>query len=366
MNHPQPQLPSKMIRTPLRYFLIFAVLLTLIVSASPSALALDTIRLASEQVSGEIQSMTRDEVVIKPIGGAAVRTITTDQIISITYTGQPGPMQMLVSQLSQSNYGAITRTLEMDSLKPERISDERIKAEVAFYSAYAAAQSALSGAGDLEAAGASMRDYVNANSNHWRYYTAAQTLGELYSAVGADDEAIRAFSLLRDAPSDEIKLNGAMAQAKSLMAAERYDQAVPLFDEVLNAGGTSDAAKKRALVAEVGKISCNARLGDAEDGISTLKGIIDEGDSEDAELFAMAYTALGNCHLAAGQNEEALLAFLHIDLLYPSQARYRAEALYHLSRLWGEVGQGDRALQARQTLLSTFGDSTWARKSAGQ
>lgn len=338
----------------------------LLATMTGPALALDKITLANEEINGDIQSMTRDAVVIKPVGSSEVRSVPTEEIVSIIFSGEPAPMRMLTSQMELSNFAGMTRTLEMDALNPSRISNDRVKAEVGFYSAYAAAQNALSGAGDLEAAGRTMRSYVDANPNHWRYYAGVQTMGELYAAVGADDEAIRAFSLLRDAPSAGIRLNGAMAQAKALLAAERYADALPLFEEVLDAGGNSAEAKARSLVAEVGLVACQAKTGDAEEGIESVREIIDSEDPENAELFAMAYATLGNCYLAAGQNEDALLAFLHVDLLYPSQSRYRAEALYHLSRLWGEVGKGDRALQAKETLLSTYADTTWARKSDSQ
>lgn len=327
-------------------------------------LAVDTVRLADEQIRGDIQSMTRDSVVIKPERETTPRSIPTDQIVSIAFDGEPTQMRLLISQLEGGNFGGIERTVEL--ISPERINSDAVKAEIAFIQAFASAQNAFAGNEDLEAAGKAMREYVQTYPQHWRYYTAVQVLGELYSAVGSDDEAISTFALLRDAPSEEIKLNGIMAQAKAMLAVEKYQEALPLFEEVLAAGANTDQAKARAMAADVGKIACQARLGQSEQGITVLQDVIDEGNSEDAELFAMAYTALGNCYLAEGKNQEALLAFLHVDLLYSSQSRYRAEALYHLSRLWGEVGQGERALQARQTLLSTFGDSIWARKSEAQ
>ncbi|MDA7978830.1 MAG: hypothetical protein MPJ50_08680 [Pirellulales bacterium] len=330
------------------------------------ALALDTIRLAGESINGTIQSMTRDEVVIREVGNSEPRAILVDEIISISFSGAPAAMQTVVGQMESGDYNGMQRTLELPSLALDKLTDNQVKAEVSFCAAYAAARNALNGNGNLEAAGRDMRAYVDTHPNHWRYYAAAQALGELYSAVGAEDEAIRAFALLRAAPSKEIKLNGAMAQAQSMLASGQHEGAMALFKEVLDDGGSSELAKVRLMTAEVGLVACQAQLGQAEEGIKIIKNIIDEGDAENASLFAMAYTALGNCHLAKGENKDALLAFLHVELLYPSQSRYRAEALYHLSRLWGEVGQGERAVQARQILLSTYSDSVWARKSEGR
>lgn len=347
-----------------RGFASLLALLLVITWAAP-ALALDNIVLADGRVVGEIQSMTRDAVVIKPVGSTENRTIPTEEILSISFNGEPAQLQVVRSQIDQANYANVARTLELDSLALEKQTNERIKSELAFLGAYAAAQNALTGNGDLKEAGQAMQKYVDGNANHWRYYSAVQTLGELYSAVGAADEAVKTFALLSQAPSQGIKLNGMLAQGRALVSAEKYSEAAPLFDQVL-AGSKSSQDSIRKLAAEAGKVSCQAHLGQAKEGIETALEIIDETDSENAELFATLYVALGNCYLAEGQNQEALMAFLHVDTLYPSQARYRAEALYHLSKLWGEVGKGERAVQARQALLSTYGDSTWARKTDGQ
>ena len=60
--------------------------------------------------------------------------------------------------------------------------------------------------------------------------------------------------------------------------------------------------------------------------------------------------------------KEAILAFLHTEVLYSSDADTAAEAQYYLSKLWDEIHNPDRANRARNTLQSTYGGSRWAGK----
>jgi hypothetical protein len=80
------------------------------------------------------------------------------------------------------------------------------------------------------------------------------------------------------------------------------------------------------------------------------------------KLLAAAYNALGACHLQAGQSKDALFAYLHTDLLYRRAGEPHAEALFHLSSLWEEIGQEGEARQARAMLKELYPGTRWARQ----
>jgi hypothetical protein len=79
-------------------------------------------------------------------------------------------------------------------------------------------------------------------------------------------------------------------------------------------------------------------------------------------LMARAYNVLGLAHRQAGRTKEALLAFLHTDVLYSSQPDTHAEALANLVDLWEQVHKTERANAARKTLEEQYKDSPWAKK----
>ena len=85
-----------------------------------------------------------------------------------------------------------------------------------------------------------------------------------------------------------------------------------------------------------------------------IEKIIQDADPQQRELHARAYNALGTCYEKAKQNKEALLAFLHVDVLYNTVPEAHAEALSHLVPLWHELGQDDRSREVPRTAATTL------------
>jgi len=102
--------------------------------------------------------------------------------------------------------------------------------------------------------------------------------------------------------------------------------------------------------------------GNSDEAIKSVEAIIAKADPENVELHARAYNILGNAYRRAGKKKEALLAFLHVDLLYSKFPDQHAEALANLATLWAEVDKADRAAQARGVLKEKYPDSVWAAK----
>jgi len=71
--------------------------------------------------------------------------------------------------------------------------------------------------------------------------------------------------------------------------------------------------------------------GKIDEAVALINDVIAKADPENQELYARAYVALGNCYKAAGKPKDALLAFLEVDLLYPTSPEQHAEALANLA-----------------------------------
>jgi hypothetical protein len=59
---------------------------------------------------------------------------------------------------------------------------------------------------------------------------------------------------------------------------------------------------------------------------------------------------------------QALLNYLKTDLLYFTESEAHAEALYHMKKLFPEVGENARAADAGSRLLANYSSSSWANK----
>ena len=92
-----------------------------------------------------------------------------------------------------------------------------------------------------------------------------------------------------------------------------------------------------------------------------VEGILAKADPENVELHARAYNTLGNAWKKAGRDKEALLAFLHVDVLYFAVPEAHAEALANLSELWTKMHKTRRAARARNILDERYKNSRWAK-----
>jgi tetratricopeptide (TPR) repeat protein len=148
-------------------------------------------------------------------------------------------------------------------------------------------------------------------------------------------------------------LQGQGKAAESLAA---FDAALSLAEKL-----TGDQAKAQVVTATLGRATALAAAGKAEEAVAAVEQVIAGADAADAQLHAKAYVALGNCLNKAGRKQDALLAFLHVDVLYFGFPEEHAEALANLSLLWQELKNADRALEARQTLVDRYKNSRWAK-----
>ena len=152
-----------------------------------------------------------------------------------------------------------------------------------------------------------------------------------------------------------------MLLAQSLAAQKKYKEAITKYDEVLagDAGGDKrvEREKQAACSAEPPLSLAQARWTSR----SRRFKMIDSATGDDDLFYARAYNALGSCYRMAGQNKEALLAFLHTDLLYSQYAEEDAEALANLARLWTDLNQGNRGAATLRTLKDKYPYSTSAQ-----
>ena len=138
--------------------------------------------------------------------------------------------------------------------------------------------------------------------------------------------------------------------------------ALSRFDDVLAMDATGKDADRQKLAASLGKASALAGAGKTDQAVKSIEEIIAKADAENLELHARAYNILGDCYKLAGKKKEALLAYLHVDLLYARFPEQHAEALANLATLWNDVDKAERAAQARSTLEEKYPNSVWAQK----
>ncbi len=207
-----------------------------------------------------------------------------------------------------------------------------------------------------------MLTFEKANQTNFHYFEVCEVIGDLLTAIGNGDKAMPFYEKLAAAPWPDYKLRAGVLVGRSLVAQKAYDKAMAQFDDVLATSITGPQADSQKLAAVLGKASALAGAGKSDEAIKSVEEVIAKADPENQELHARAYNVLGNCYLAAGKKKDALIAFLHVDLLYARFPEQHAEALAHLATLWTDVDKADRAAQAKNLLKEKYPTSAWAQK----
>jgi len=186
-------------------------------------------------------------------------------------------------------------------------------------------------------------------------------MGDLLMAADKYAAAQRQYAELAKTPWPDYKLRAGVLLGRTLAAQGKHDQAIRQFDDVLASREDDAAANEQKLSATLGKAVSLAETNQLDNAVSLVEQMIADTDPEQKELQARAYNALGDSYQRAGRTKDALLAYLHVDVLYSSVPDAHAEALSHLATLWNQVGQAERARAARQTLEQQYRGSRWAK-----
>jgi len=348
-----------------RWLWTFVVrVLLLVMCCAPAAAfaqaAADRVRLARSSEAGEIADMTSYTVTLaKGIGGN--REIQVNEIKSVQFDAEPP--ELTQARLNAGN-GAYENALEsLGKIDTAAVKRDFIKQDIEFYKGLCAAKLALAGKGEIADAGRQLNNFVRAYPKNFHYLAAREAMGDLLMAGGGYANAEKQYAELASAPWPDYKIRAAVAVGRSLQAQNKHADAIKQFDAALATAGDDAESQNERLSATLGKAVSQAESGSLDKAVASIEKVIHDADPQRKELHARAYNALGTCYEKAGKNKEALLAFLHVDVLYNTVPEAHAEALSHLTTLWKAIGQDERAREARQTLGDRYGGSRWAKQS---
>ncbi len=324
----------------------------------------DTVVLTDgNRVRGSIVSLAPDSVEIESRSGIEKLSIT--EIQEVMLDGEPESLASARTLLLRRDpQGAIE---ELAKLEPADIKDAepRIREEHAFLKVATAAGAAT--AADGAAAGQALTEFLTRNARSHHFFEGQEILGDLYAKMGKYAEAAAAYGALDRGPS-ALRIRSAASKARLLLEQGKPADAIKEFEAATKipteAGDSASAAQKGE--ARLGMARCMARTGKAADGVKVARTAIQEADPGDRDLLAAAFATLGECQRAAGgKDDDALISFLTVDLVYNTVPERHAEALYNLVELWEATKQPERAREARQALVTTYPESPWTKKLGG-
>ena len=313
-----------------------------------------------QAVQGEITEISRTEVTVKPRTGNDVQ-IPVNDIASIQWDKEPAGFNLA---RSDEKGGRLQKAF--DSFKKlvddDKVKDDRVQADLHYFLARSTARMALADPKQVATAIKALDAYIKKFDDSRHYFEAHDLLGQLHLSKKDFDKAQTAYQVLGKAPWSDYQLASKAALARVLIEKQDLPGAMAAFDEVINAKASTPAEEGRRYEAMLGKARCLTQQKQFEEAQKLLAEVIGKSSPDDASLQAEAYLRQGDCLAAMDKKKEALLAYLHVDVLFAAEKSLHPEALYHLSTLWTAVGQPGRASEAQSKLETDYPNSRWTQQ----
>ena len=330
---------------------ILSVATALAVAMATTANALDTVKTADDTVSGTLKSVSALKVVVER--GSNAREIPAGEVESISFDGEPNVLKTARVAVGAGRYeDALDALSQLNTAEIER---REIVQDIEYYKAYSAAQLALVGNGDIGDAGSMVFAFVNANKDSYHYLDAQMLFGDLAGAAGKPQAAQSAYMAVgQAAPWPDYRARAAVALGRSYLAEKKIQEASKSFKIALDTPDTAPGVQAHKLAATLGEARCLAANKKLPEATAMIEKVIKQADSENNELLAEAYNALGSSYRASERPKDALLAFLHVDLVYFNSPQNHIEALQNLVQLWNEQQMPERSSEAARVLRERY------------
>jgi tetratricopeptide (TPR) repeat protein len=307
-------------------------------------------------IQGKISSVTAQKVVIEARG--AEKVVPVNEIVSIAFDGEPSAVRNARTGIAAKNYEDVITAL--DKVQVDSDTRKEIVQDIQFYKAVCMGRMAIAGRGEIVPAATAVNAFLARQHDSYHYYEACELMGDLAVANRRYSSAAGFYGKLFATPWPNYQLRAGLAMGRAYQAEKKPAEALQAFEKAL-AVKVPENDPSHA-IAMAGKAQCLAETGKPEEALKIAQEVIDKISSEETEVHAYAYVALGTAYRALKKPKEAMLAFLHVELLYNSASDAHAQSLANLVHVWNDLKQPDRAERARDTLTEQYKNSPWAQQ----
>jgi tetratricopeptide (TPR) repeat protein len=310
------------------------------------------------RVRGTIQSESPSEVVVKL--GNNLTNVAVGDIASIHYDGQPASMTLAETKESANQLA------EAADLYKKAASDAAgkplIEQAARFRQAQLIAELAMGDPSRAAEAVALLDSAVKAHPTSRHVVAALDALARLQlqkSDFAAVERTITDMGRLPQSADRAAVLRARLFDKKG-----DHAKAIAEYDRLIQGSEAGSVRQREARLAKAESLVAASKFAEAE---ADVRAVIKAAPAEDAQAQSAAYNALGDCLRAAGKPKDALVAYLHTDLLYSKDKEQHPRALAQISKLWRDLKRDDRADEAWNRLKQEYPQSPWlaAARSTG-
>jgi len=346
---------------------LFTMTLAVLLAGSfaSSALAVDIVTRLSDGATlrGKLGRMDSTSVIIERTNGQEVE-VPVDDIKSVVFEGEPS---QIAQARSNERSGAFETALEkLNEARSSLSSPNRnAKINVEFLIARVKGRQALLDSTKIDDAITELSTFRDANKGSFRYLEATLLQASLHAAKKEADPGQALLAEVQSSAVPGYKLQAGVDLGNLLLKSGDASGALAAFDSVISQCQGKPALTRALYSGKLGRAACLTSQRKVDEALLTLDEVIEKAAANDAGPLAEAWVRKGDCLSVKGNSKAALMAYLHVDVLYSSAAAQHAEALARLAQLWGPSGHEDRALEASARLAERYPNSSWARQSSG-
>ncbi len=339
------------------------VFLGITLSLTTPLFAVDQVMRRSDRVvlRGEFTAMTTTAVKIKLSNGQE-QEVPVSNIESIRFDGEP---PLLAQAQSNERSGSLDAALEkFRQVQSEYTGeDKRLAVDLKFLIARTVVKSALADPSKFDEAKKLIQAFRSENKSNFRYLESSLLEAQLLAGDPKNSAAVQ--DLLKEvqaAPVKGFQLQAGVQLGRLLLAGNDLAGALAAFEQVIQQSAEDPGATSAHFDGMLGKALCQQKQGQLDEAIATLDEVISKSSESESQTLARAWVLKGDCMRGKNLPKDALMAYLHVDVLYASEPAAHAEALYRLANLWGPAGQQARAEEALALLTTRYPNSTWAKQ----
>lgn len=340
---------------------ILAALIAAAVVATPGVLRADDVSLipsttVKQAIGGRVRGTVKSESpadVVVTLGTNSV-TVPTDQIVSIRYDGQSANFQLGETREAA---GQLTESAELYRKAAAETASRPFPHQAAlFREARVLVDLAMVEPDQLKEARDKVNQFIRLYPAGRHIAAAREALARLQIHSGDFAGAEATITALSKMPRGGDR--SAVLRTKLLATQGKHQEAIAEMDRLIAA---SPKGSERQRAAKLGKAESLAALKKYKEAEALVREVIQENPAEEAESQAPAYNTLGDCLRAANRPKDALIAYLHTDMLFSKDREEHPRALHGITAVFRQLKQDARADEYAQRLKQEYPRSVWTR-----
>jgi tetratricopeptide (TPR) repeat protein len=310
---------------------------------------------------GDVTEISRTEIVLKGRTNKREYRIPANEVERVRWDSESPQLNQLRNDERNGLFDKAIRGYESVLQEASR-SALNLRTDVEFLIARTVSAKALSEEDQFDDAIGRLEKFRTDHATSFRYFETLRLLARLYMLKGDVPKAAATMKRMSEAPWTDYKMDADILKARLGVAHGDLANALESLDRVVAIKPANSAETSRRYEALLTKASCLEKQGKFSEAIDVLTNVFNEAAEEDTKTLSETCCRLGDCYQAAGRIKEAIVSYLRVDVLFPKEKTHHAEALYHLSRLFGQDSKPDRAAEAAARLQQLYPRSPWTAK----